>query len=355
MTIRCTATTRFPGFLLDVNFAVAAKVAALFGPSGCGKTTVLRCIAGLHTPDSGEIALGGRTLFSLNRRINLPPEKRRIGYVFQDACLFPHMDVLKNIRYGRRHDGIDEDAVLEVLGIGNILKRRPGDLSGGERQRVALARALLSDPHCLLMDEPLASLDFALKHKILPYIKNVHREFDIPILYVTHSIAEVLALAEEVVVLEGGRVVDQGMPYEVLYHPAVYSVAELSGVENIYRVEVIESDAGKGLTTMSLGNAVLHMSYTGAGTGEVLSVAIRANDIIVSRNKPTATSARNLLLGRIEEIHRSGASVVLYVDIGERVVIKISPEALESLALREGEQCCLIIKAAAVLLLSRNK
>ncbi len=349
MFLHCDTIVKLGAFRLEANFEIGASLAALFGASGSGKTSILNCIAGLHRPESGRITLNDRTLFSSRKNINLPPEKRRIGYVFQDSCLFPHMTVRGNIRYGRRKaNSINEDAVVGLLGIDGLLGRKPAQLSGGEKQRVAIARALLAEPDYLLMDEPLASLDFALKHRILPYIRRVHEEFRMPVLYVTHSIAEVLALAGEVVVLENGRVIDQGEPYEVLYHPQVLPIAQLTGVENIYEVTVEGSEERRGLTTVVFGNQRLHLPYTGRSKGEKLRVGLHASDIIVAPTPPGATSARNVLKGMIEEIHTTAGSVMLYVRAGERVVVRITPDALESLGSKEGQPCYLIIKAASI-------
>ena len=203
-------------FTLDVTFEGAANsITALYGPSGSGKTSVINMVAGLSRPDSGEIALGGRRLFDSEKGVNLPPEKRRIGYVFQEGRLFPHCSVRTNLLYGMKLVPKDRrtiffDPVVELLGIGHLLGRWPGKLSGGEKQRVAIGRALLISPDALLMDEPFASLDHDRKEELLPYIAAVSREFAIPILYVSHALDEIRRLAGSIVFLRDGRVAREG-------------------------------------------------------------------------------------------------------------------------------------------------
>jgi molybdate transport system ATP-binding protein len=212
----CRCRLRYStGFLLDCAFTTSARVTALCGPSGSGKTSVLSVIAGLRRPDEGRIALGARTLFDSTQGINLAPEARRIGYVFQEHLLFPHLDVRRNLLYGwrRRPAGaraIDFDRVVQVLELGSLLERSPPMLSGGEKQRVALGRALLSAPALLLLDEPLAALDQPLKERILGYVDRALEEWRLPAVYVTHQLAEVTRLAEYVVIMEAGRVVFAG-------------------------------------------------------------------------------------------------------------------------------------------------
>jgi molybdate transport system ATP-binding protein len=209
-------------FTVDAAFeGVPSGVTALFGSSGAGKTSIVNMVAGLAKPDAGRVVVGGRVLFDANRRINLPAEKRRIGYVFQDGRLFPHLTVKRNLTYGMRriplkNRYVDFVQVVDLLGIGHLLKRRPAKLSGGEKQRVAIGRALLTSPAMLLMDEPLASLDADRKNEVLPFITRMSREFSIPILYVTHDMDEIRSLASQIVLLENGRVVRSGAVAEMV-------------------------------------------------------------------------------------------------------------------------------------------
>jgi molybdate transport system ATP-binding protein len=203
-------------FVLRVRERLNGRVTALFGPSGAGKTTVLDAIAGLRQPSAGTIALGGRALFDQARGVNLPPHARHVGYVPQDVALFPHMNVRRNVLFGRRHNQkLALETVAAMLEVELLLDRGVGTLSGGERQRVALARALMSAPEVLLLDEPLAAVDMALRRRILPYLERVRDELAVPIVYVTHDRDEVSRFADRVVILEGGVVVRSGAPADV--------------------------------------------------------------------------------------------------------------------------------------------
>ena len=220
-------TLRQGQFTLDIDVVLQRGVTALFGPSGAGKTTVLDAVAGLRRPSTGSIVVGGRVLFSADRRIDLPPHKRHVGYVLQDVALFPHMNVRRNVLYGRRPgQRPDLEVVAGILEVQPLLDRAVGDLSGGEKQRVALARALMSSPEVLLLDEPLAAVDVELRRRILPYLARVRDELAVPIVYVTHDRAEVTAFAEEVLVLDQGRVAQHVSRDE--WQAAVRPASELS-------------------------------------------------------------------------------------------------------------------------------
>ena len=206
---------RLGDFALGARFESAGGITAVFGPSGAGKTTLVNAIAGLIAPDRGRIAIDGTVLFDSERRINLPPHRREIGYIFQEGRLFPHLSVSHNLDYGRRMRGLPADAkqlerIVGLLDIGHLLERRPGKLSGGERQRVAIGRALLTRPRLLLLDEPLASLDAARKREILPYLERMRDEVGVPMVYVSHQAAELRRIATSVVRLEAGRVAAAG-------------------------------------------------------------------------------------------------------------------------------------------------
>ena len=211
----------YPGFALDAAFSAPPGLTALFGPSGSGKTTLVNAVAGLLAPDEGRIALGERTLLDTGKGVNVPSHRRGCGYIFQEGRLFPHLTVRQNLRYGRwfgggRRDAVEFAQVVAMLGLGPLLKRRPGRLSGGEKQRVAIGRALLARPGMILADEPLASLDGARVEEVLPCFERLRDEAGVPILYVSHSVGQVKRLATTVVVVEGGRVVTQGSASEVL-------------------------------------------------------------------------------------------------------------------------------------------
>src|SRR6202158_1104300 len=238
-------------FELDLFLTLPSGITILFGPSGAGKTTLLDCITGLVRPDAGRIATKEKVLFDSKRGINIPPQFRRVGYVFQDLALFPHLTVQANVEYGLSRLGSEQRerrsaAMLGSFRIAHLRSRRPGQISGGERQRVALARALVIDPAVLLLDEPLAALDAVTKSKIVDDLRAWNQEHGVPIVYVTHSREEVFALGERAIVLENGRLVAQGPPHQVMSAPRKETVAQLAGFENIFDAEVraVHEDRG---------------------------------------------------------------------------------------------------------------
>src|SRR6202140_5001832 len=241
-------------FVLEAEFQAEPGFTILFGPSGAGKTTVLDCVAGLATPDWGRIAVADRVLFDAARSIDFPVAKRRVGYVFQSLALFPHLTVEKNVQYGLAHLPQAEratraSAILQAFRIAHLAQRYPREISGGESQRAALARTLVTDPAVLLLDEPLAALDAATKSKIIDDLRLWNQAHRIPILYVTHSREEVMALGERGMVLEQGRIIAQGSPHQVLSAPTHESVAQLVGFENIFDATVWLLHAGRGPPT----------------------------------------------------------------------------------------------------------
>lgn len=344
-------------FRLEVDYTITEKVSTFFGASGSGKSTLLNCISGILHPDEGGISFRGQTLFDLKRKIRLPPEKRRFGYIFQDGHLFPHLTVRRNIFYGCRRElrserKIDSDLIIEVLDIGGLLTRYPHQLSGGERQRVATARALAMRPKMLLMDEPLASLDSSLKNRILPYLYHIKQAFDIPILYVTHSVSEAMALADEVLLMSDGRIIAHGEPYKLLMTPSALPIAQITGVENVLSLPIAALHERRGVTELTLGTQKLFVPYSHAEKGDLVPVAIRAQDIIVATDKHLPISARNVLRGTIIQISEQGGSVMLVVDVEEHLLsVEITYQALNELDLVEKMVCYIIIKASAVNLL----
>ena len=348
---------RLGNFQLEIDHTITEKVTAFLGPSGSGKSTLLNCISGILHPDEGELLFSGQTLYSSQQKKCLPPEKRHFGYVFQEGHLFPHLKVRQNISYGRsrRLDSgtqIDTDTIIDILEIGELLDRYPSQLSGGQRQRVAIARALGMSPRLLLMDEPLTSLDAGLKNRILPYLYHIKQAFDIPLLYVTHSISEVMALADEAFLLSEGRITGRGEPHQLLTSPSALPVAQMTGVENILALPVIVASEERGVTELALGEQKLLVSYTEAKPGATMPIAIRARDIIVAMDADLRMSARNILRGTIRQIAVQAGRVILSVDIeGHLLSVEVTSDAREQLRLTEGTVCYFIIKASAINLL----
>src|SRR5215475_13596769 len=357
MLIRCRVPLAH--FDLDIDVSFEARLASVFGPSGSGKTTVLDAIAGLIKLTSGEIEIGGRTLFSSDRGINLPPQERGVGYVPQQGTLFPHLSVRKNVLFGagritrsKRSRNIRMEHVLNVLEIANLLERPVTKLSGGEAQRVALARAILSQPQLLLMDEPLASLDITLKEKILPYLARVRDEFEISIIYVTHSLAEVLTLADWVLMIKQGQLVTQGVPKEALRSShAILEIPE-EQFENVFTVSLVDSDVDAGRTKVRMQTGEeLFIPYVTQPPGPVFQIRISADDIIVATQNPEGTSAGNVLPGIIRRIDMREGQAMLMVLAGEEFYVKVTAAAVKKLGLVVDCPVFLMMKARSFRLL----
>lgn len=338
-------------FLLDVEVVVPGGITILFGASGAGKTTLLDCLAGLLEPDSGRIALRGRVLFDQAAGISLPARQRSLGYVFQDLALFPHLTVEANVRYGlaklpREEQVRRAGAILESLHAGHLRARYPGEISGGERQRVALARALVTDPELLLLDEPLGGLDAPTKSAILDDLRAWNRAHQIPILYVTHDRGEVFALGERAIVLEGGRIIAQGTPHEVLNAPRREAVAQLAGFENIFDATVDALHETQGTMTCRLaGTAVtLEVPLSRVAPGGAVRVAVRAGDILLATSRPQDISARNIIPGVLLSLEQRDFMITAQVDCGVRFEVHLTPGARDSLQLHAGREVWLVLK-----------
>jgi molybdate transport system ATP-binding protein len=348
---------RFPSarrdFALDIAFTIAPEITILFGPSGAGKTTLLDCIAGLTTPDSGKIAVGDRVLFDHAHQTNLPVQSRKLGYVFQDLALFPHLTVGKNVEYGLAGLNKDKsgrrkksDAILESFRIPHLRDRKPREISGGERQRVALARALVTDPCVLLLDEPLAALDAATKSKIIDDLRAWNAAHGIPILYVTHNREEVFALGDRVLVLENGRIIADGTPHAVMAAPRRESLAQLIGFENIFHAGVVAAHEDRGTMTCRIAdsNVELETPLVRAETGSTLLVGIRAGDILLATVQPTGLSARNVIPGRLLSLAQRDVIVAARVNCGVEMEVHLTLAARDSLQLQPGREVWLIVK-----------
>ena len=358
--LRFDLVKRFPGFRLECAALFESGVTGVFGPSGSGKTTLLNCIAGLETPDEGEIEALGRTIFSSSARVRVPPERRRFGYVFQDAALFPHLTVRRNIEYGWRltaaeHRTIEPDRLVELFQLERLMDRDVANLSGGERQRVALARALATSPLLLLLDEPVASLDAVLRGVVLGYLRQVWRELGTPTVYVSHSISEMMALTDQVLVLDRGSPVAFGPSSQVLVHPEVSRIADYAGLENLVEARVLSSAGGRGLSSLEVGEVRLLASGVYGSRGEAVTVAVRAGDIILSLDVPQGISARNVVPAAIREIHVVGTQALVYADVGIDLVAEVTLDALDQLSLREGQAVYLIIKANSILVMEPSR
>ncbi len=346
---------RLGAFALDARFKSGRGLTALFGRSGAGKTSIVNAIAGLLRPERGRIAVGGKVLLDTGRRIAVPAHRRRIGYVFQEGRLFPHLTVRQNLLFGRWFaprgaTGGKLDEVVELLGIGDLLERRPGRLSGGEKQRVAIGRALLANPLLLLMDEPLASLDAARKDEILPYLERLRDDANVPIVYVSHSVGEVARLATTIVLISEGRVRAAGPVEEVLGRAELYPLTGRFEAGAVLAAQVAGTDARWGLTELSGGFGRLLVPRLEAPPGHPLRVRIRARDVILALAPPEGISALNVLPGVVEAlvpIEEAALEVQLRVG-GERLLARVTRRSGESLALAPGRPVFALIKTVAI-------
>lgn len=353
MTLSVELKHQFPGFSLDIAFSAPPGLTVLFGRSGSGKTTIANAVAGLLSPQAGCIAVAGRTLFDSSVGVDFPAHQRQIGYIFQEARLFPHLSVRQNLTYGRRFQGNTRDEhgfthVVEMLGISSLLTRRPGALSGGEKQRIAIGRALLSEPKLIIADEPLAALDEQRKAEVIPYFERLRDEQNVPILYVSHSAAEVARLATSVVALKDGQVARQGSAADVLSDPTILP----TGVRDVgalitARVKAHHDD---GLTELDAYGERFFLPLTSHPVGTEVRIRIAAHDVILSRSKPKGLSALNILAGHITNIRSGdGPGSIVSVDTQAGVVLaRITRRSAQALELAEGVACFAIIKTVAI-------
>jgi molybdate transport system ATP-binding protein len=353
MTLVVKAKHRLGAFSLDAAFTSERGITALFGRSGSGKTSLIRIIAGLARPHEGLVALDEEVLIDTAQRIFVAKHRRRFGYVFQEARLFPHLSVRHNLSYGQWFASVGVareslDRIVALLGIEALLDRRPEKLSGGEKQRVAIGRALLSSPRLLLMDEPLAALDDARKAEVMPYLERLRDEMDIPIVYVSHSIAEVARLADQVVVMQDGKVEAVGSAIDVLSHPLASFDRREAGVLLEGKVECV--DERHCIATIALKSAQLHVPEANLLPGKAVRVRIPSRDVMLATKRPEGLSALNVLEATVRELKPAGeATVDVVVDCGgDAIISRITGFSAERLELRVGTTIFAIIKTVAL-------
>jgi molybdate transport system ATP-binding protein len=348
---------RLGAFLLEARFAAPATgITALFGRSGAGKTTLVNLLAGLARPDRGRIAVGGEVLFSADQGIDVPPERRRLGYIFQEGRLFPHYSVRGNLSYGRKARGgaIGFDAVVALLGLGALLERRPGDLSGGEKQRVAIGRALLAQPRLLLMDEPLASLDAPRKAEILPFIERLRDELHLPVIYVSHAMEEIVRLADTLVLMSEGRVAAVGTVEELTSRLDLRPLTGRYEAGAVIRATVAGHDATYGLSELAFPGGRLRVSHVAMPLGTPVRARIRARDVALATTRPTGISFRNIFAARVMEIAPERAPIVdVRLDIGtpaQPVALwaRVTARAAHELGLAPGREVFALVKTVAL-------
>lgn len=339
-------------FHLTAAFEAPRGITVLFGRSGSGKTTIVNAVAGLLTPERGRIELDGELVFDSERNIDAPPATRRVGYIFQDSRLFPHMSVQQNLSYGsrfaRQKPSMQEaKRIVDLLGLEHLLTRRPAGLSGGERQRVAIGRALLSGPRLLLADEPLANLDAQRKLEILPYFERLRDETDVPILYVSHAPEEVARLADTVVSLQDGTVQKIGSASDMLSDPAVTPLGAQAAGSVLDGV--VRAHHEDGISTVSAGGTDLLLPQVPHPVGTALRLRINAQDVMIALSRPEGISALNVVPVVITEIRQGdGPGVLVQLQAGEALFLaRLTRRSAKALALHKGLSAYAVLKAVS--------
>ena len=354
MTLAFRLLHQFPTVQMDMAFEVPSPgITVLFGPSGSGKSTIIAAASGLLRPDECRIVLDGKVLVDTSTGAWLPPERRRIGLVFQDAKLFPHMSVATNLRFGMRRTApgpVQFDEIVDLLGIGPLLARRPNTLSGGERQRVAIGRALLAQPHLLLMDEPLASLDSGRKAEIMPFLTRLKTSLKLPILYVTHSLEEVVQLADSMVLIDAGRVVGSGTVSEIAARTDL-PLAKRDDAGAILLCKVAEHDASRELTRLEGDGASFWVPLQDVPLQTQRRIRIPAREVILASQAPTGISLHNIVPGTVRRIAGENARRSVIVEIalpGGALLSRVTSDAIVRLGLAEGSPVLALIKSTSI-------
>jgi molybdate transport system ATP-binding protein len=356
MTISVDIRKTLGPFTLDAWFKCDAGVTALFGRSGAGKTSIIQMIAGLTAPDNGRIVIDGDPVYDSSTGLDMAPERRNIGYVFQDARLFPHMNVRRNLEYGTRRNRRTEarnpgfDDVVDVLALGALLGRQPHGLSGGERQRVAIGRAMLSAPRLLLMDEPLASLDAERKWEILPFIDRIHRDFGTPIIYVSHSVDEILQLADEMVLIVNGGVAAAGPIEDVMNRPDLVRAAGDGNAGSVIPVRVDRCDPVYGIAALTFSGGEFQVAAPGLKEGDSLRIRVRARDVSLATSRPVDVSVLNIFEGTVVTVSGTGQPQAdIAIDVGGVTIwSQITRKSLDDLAIQPGSKVFAMVKAVAI-------
>jgi molybdate transport system ATP-binding protein len=354
MTLEVATRHRLGAFALDAAFTSDGALTALFGRSGSGKTTLVNVIGGLIRPDWARISVGGEVLVDTDRGRFVPTHRRRVGYVFQEGRLFPHLTVRQNLTYGRwfaphGERTADFDHIVELLGIGGLLGRRPAGLSGGEKQRVAIGRALLASPRLLLMDEPLASLDEARKAEILPYIERLRDEARVPIVYVSHSVEEVARLATTVVVLSEGKVAAAGPVSEIMARIDLFPLTGPAEAGAVLEARVAAHDPGEGISRLDTPAGPIRVPLIDSPLGSHLRLRVRARDVILAVQPPEGISALNVLAGTVRAIEADeGPLAAVAIDCGSAALVaQLTRKSVRDLGLTPGRPVYALVKSVA--------
>ena len=346
-------------FRLEAVLQSSAQVIGLFGPSGAGKSTLLNVLAGNVTPANGKILINGKCLLDTQANLNIPMHRRRIGMVYQEGRLFPHLPVKTNLAYGMRllpasERRFDFDLIVNLLELGHLLDKRPHTLSGGERQRVALGRALLASPDILLLDEPMASLDDRLKAQILPFLCKVKEQTSVPMIYVSHSLREILALTQQLAIIQHGEILACGNFHDVFASDAVFPMAQSLGLDNLLAVKITEQHPDLGFSMGLCGDTPLILPFSQVPLGSTISVVIPASNIALSRTPIDGISIQNQLRGKVSSIRVIGHRALIGVDIGTTILVEITEKSVRDMGISTHDSVCCLIKTQAIRLLEHS-
>jgi len=343
-----------PGFILEVNCEIEAQITGIFGPSGAGKTTFLQAMAGLQTPDSGSITIADRLVFNKSQKLNLPPEQRNIGFVFQEGRLFPHLNVLHNLKYGFKSKSDIEYfwEVIELLKITDILNKKVTQISGGQAQRVAIGRALLSKPDILVLDEPFSALDKGLRQHIISLLKPLLATFKLPVLIISHDLSDLLMLSDSLLVIDGGKCYGHGNYYDLISRSEAVEILNDSGLVNTIELEIKSVDAEGGLMILAHENRKLfaesRLTESRFIDDNKVSIVLRPEDITLAAHRIEDISIQNQLEGKIEKLITSHNRVLCLIDHGFKLIAEVSLATKHKMKLEEGKTIWSLFKAAAI-------
>ncbi|PKO47978.1 MAG: molybdenum ABC transporter ATP-binding protein [Betaproteobacteria bacterium HGW-Betaproteobacteria-22] len=341
-------------FTLDIEATLPDHGAVgVYGASGAGKSTMLAMMAGFIQPDSGRFNLGADCLFDSAHGINVPVHLRRIGMVFQDSRIFPHLTVQDNLHYGfkllaTKDRRFSLQQIVDLLEIGHLLAQKPHQLSGGEKQRVALGRALLASPRLLLLDEPLASLDVRLKRQILPFLRRIKDETQTPMVYVSHALDEILYLTSQIVMLDGGKVLAAGAFNQVIHDERVLALAQSLGLENVLHAKIAAHYPSQGYTVVMVDTQAVSIPPVDAAIGSEVSISVAASNLALSTHRAEGISIQNQLAGTVTSIQQVGSKVLVSVDVGAELIAEITAKALDDLKITQGCKVFCLFKTQGV-------
>jgi molybdate transport system ATP-binding protein len=356
--------------MLSVNFKLKRKnfdiainetfnygITGIFGPSGSGKTSLMNAISGLAKPQKGEIKIGEHTLFNSAFKLNMPVERRNIGYVFQEGRLFPHMTVEQNLKYGMKKNSRNKLSfyeVVDLLNLADLLNSKPANISGGEKQRTAVGRSLLSSPELLLLDEPFSAMDMDLRSQIIPFLFKIQKRINIPILVVSHDMTDLLKLTSRLCIIKDGKCIGHDDYYNLLRQQEIRNIINTQSLVNSLKLKVNSVDSLDGLLTLSINDAkntvkiICRHSYQSYKTGEELNVFIQPDDIALSKSRLENVTIQNQLEGKISDIYEYNNSMLCIVDIGLPLMVQITAESLKRMKINIGSKVWCLFKSVAI-------